>query len=182
MRLFFAILFPETVKDGLCAAMEKMRPCFPGGNFTRRENLHLTLAFLGEAGPAQAESAREALRAVRAAPFRLQIGGIGCFRRGGGDIYWAGVEKSRPLAALHDALNAQLRARGLRTEDQPFRPHLTLVRRAVLAPGCDRGVFDVPVTRMRAEKVSLMESRREEGRLVYLEKDFQELKEGEGKG
>lgn len=178
MRLFFAAFFPEEVKDGLCAVMEKMRPCCPGGTFTRRDNLHLTLAFLGETGPEQAVSARAALKAICAEPFWLQIGGMGCFRREGGDIYWAGVEKSRPLTSLYDALNAELRARGLRTENRPFHPHLTLVRRAVPDRMCDRGAFAVPVMRMRVEKISLMESRREEGRLVYLEKDFQELKGG----
>lgn len=179
MRLFIAVLFSEKIKDGLCAAMEKMRPCCARGIFTHRDNLHLTLAFLGESGPEQAESACAALKAVRAEPFWLQIGGIGCFRRQGGDIYWAGVEKSPALGDLYDALKAELRARNLRTEDRPFHPHLTLVRQASLSGGCDRRAFSVPVMRMHVEKISLMESRREDGRLVYLEKDFQELKGGE---
>ncbi len=179
MRLFIAVLFSEEIKDSLCTAMEKMRPCCARGVFTRRDNLHLTLAFLGENGPEQAESARAALKAVRAEPFWLQIGGIGCFRREGGDIYWAGVEKSQALGSLYDTLKAELRARNLRTEDRPFHPHLTLARQASLSGGCDRRAFSVPVMRMRVEKISLMESRREDGRLVYLEKDFQKLKGGE---
>ena len=179
MRLFIAVLFPETFKDGLCAAMEKMRPCCEQGVFAGRDNLHLTLAFLGEVASSQAGSAHAALKAVRAGPFPLEIGGIGCFRRAGGDLYWAGVEKSRALGGLYDALKAELRARGLRTEARPFYPHLTLVRQAVLKSGCDRRAFSVPVMRMRVEKISLMESRRERGRLVYLEKDSQELKGGE---
>ncbi len=176
MRMFIAVLFPEEVKDGLCAAMDEMRPLCAKGVFTRRDNLHLTLAFLGEAGPAQAESARLALKAVGAGPFSLQIGGIGCFRRPGGDIYWAGVEKNRPLAGLRESLRGELRARGLPVEDRPFHPHLTLVRQAVLKSGCDRRALSVPVMRMRVEKISLMESRREEGRLTYLERDFHRLK------
>ena len=47
MRLFLAILFEEPVKDRLCEAMELIRRSTRTSRLTRRENLHLTLVFLG---------------------------------------------------------------------------------------------------------------------------------------
>ena len=62
MRLFAAIRFSPAVEEALWAAVGDLR-CRGAGTFTRRENLHLTLAFLGEtADAAAAEAAVEALR------------------------------------------------------------------------------------------------------------------------
>lgn len=178
MRLFYAVLLPEEIRDILCALMDRMRPRFRSGVFTRRENLHLTLAFLGEMDPEQIRAARAALEALRAEPFPLRFGPAGRFRRSGGDVYWAGVERSRELEELHGMLNRELCDRGLPVDGRPFRPHLTLVRQGVPADGFG-GQFDVPALRMRIDRVSLMESGRIGGRLVYTEKAFQILKGGE---
>lgn len=178
MRLFYAFLLPEEMRDALCALMDRMRPCFRSGVFTRRENLHLTLAFLGEMGPEQTWAARDALKALHAEPFPLRFGSAGRFRRNGGDVYWVGVERNAALEELHGRLDRELRARGLPVEDRPFRPHLTLVRQGVPTDGFD-GQSDVPAMSMRADRVSLMESGRVGGRLVYTEREFQMLKGGE---
>lgn len=178
MRLFYALLFPQEIRDALCALMDRMRPCFRSGVFTLRENLHLTLAFLGEMGPEQTRAARAALEALHAEPFPLRFGSAGCFRHSGGDVYWAGVERSRELEELHGMLDGELRARGLPVDGRPFRPHLTLVRQGVPADGFG-AQFEVPALSMRVDRVSLMESGRIGGRLVYTEKEFQILKGGE---
>ena len=47
MRLFAAIRFSPAVEEALWAAVGDLR-CRGAGTFTRRENLHLTLAFIGE--------------------------------------------------------------------------------------------------------------------------------------
>ena len=48
MRLFVAIAFPETVKDGLEAGIRALRKQGVRASWSQRENLHLTLEFLGE--------------------------------------------------------------------------------------------------------------------------------------
>ena len=48
MRLFYAILLSEEMKQALVGAQDFLRAQGIQGNYTRRENLHLTLAFLGE--------------------------------------------------------------------------------------------------------------------------------------
>lgn len=169
MRLFFAIEFPKSVKDELCATMDKMRPCCAKGRFVQHDNLHLTLAFLGEVPPVRLPEVKEAMNAVSARPFSLQIGGMGCFRQHGGDLYWAGVEHSVPLGSLYRSLCAELQKHGFRTESRSYLPHLTLVRQAVLKENCDHSVFNVPVMRMEVEKFSLMLSERRDGKPVYTE-------------
>lgn len=169
MRLFFALEFGDTVKDALCEAMDRIRPCCEQGRFTPRANLHLTLVFLGEVPPERLAEARRAMEEVPATSFPLQIGGMGCFRQRGGYLYWAGVERSAPLLALHDSLCGRLRKRGFHVEEQVYRPHLTLVRQAVLKEDCDRSALTVPVLQSKAERFGLMLSERKDGCQVYTE-------------
>ena len=75
MRLFLAILFEEPVKDRLCEAMELIRRSTRTSRLTRRENLHLTLVFLGELR--EAGKVREAMEEIRTGPFPLEIRGLG---------------------------------------------------------------------------------------------------------
>ena len=48
MRLFIAIPLSDTMKDALTAVQDEMYDNGVRGNFTSRENMHLTLAFIGE--------------------------------------------------------------------------------------------------------------------------------------
>lgn len=100
MRLFVAIRFSPAVRAVLLDAMDALRRQGQG-TFTRPENLHLTLAFLGE------------------------VEDLGRFE----DLWWAGVRDNERLEAL--ALRAQdaLRQAGFSVERRPWRPHITLVRR-----------------------------------------------------
>ena len=85
MRLFLAIQLSPAVREALLTAQDALRRQ-GRGSFPPPENLHLTLAFLGEAeDPARA---RAALSEVSCRPFSLAVGGPpGHF----GDLWWAGV-------------------------------------------------------------------------------------------
>ncbi|MDD4798518.1 MAG: 2'-5' RNA ligase family protein, partial [Clostridia bacterium] len=48
MRLFVAICFTEEIKNVLLETIKKLRGQTLSGIFTDPENLHLTLAFIGE--------------------------------------------------------------------------------------------------------------------------------------
>lgn len=118
MRLFLAILFEEPVKDRLCEAMELIRRSTRTSRLTRRENLHLTLVFLGELR--EAGKVREAMEEIRTGPFPLEIRGLGRFQRNGGDLYWAGIEPSLPLQNLYLELKNALAGKGIAVEDRPY--------------------------------------------------------------
>ena len=71
MRLFVAVLLSEPMRQALLDTMAQMRAQGARGNFTRKENLHVTLAFLGETDAQGCVRAKRALDACAAscAPF-----------------------------------------------------------------------------------------------------------------
>lgn len=115
MRLFFAAWPPAGTAEALARwAREAQRES--GGRAVPAENIHLTLAFLGEVDP---QAARALGASVRLAPagFALEEARFWAHNR----ILWAGPrETPATLAALAHALG----------EKRPFAAHVTLVRRA----------------------------------------------------
>lgn len=91
MRLFVALQLEDRVKDALIQFIDSVRPHTQEGRFSHRENLHLTLSFIGETG--KVAQAKRALHRVQAEPFVISTAGVGRFRRSTGDILWAGVAK-----------------------------------------------------------------------------------------
>ena len=158
MRLFVAVPLSPAVRDMLKRGMADLRRQ-GGGTFTRVENLHLTLAFLGETDRlAAAEAALD--RCCPGPSFSVTVGGLGRF----GDLWWTGVqEDGRRLADLAGAVQEALRAEGFAIERRPWKPHITLVRRwRGSAPA-----VKLPQTPMEIRRFFLMESVRRDGRLVY---------------
>ena len=164
MRLFVAIGLSQEVRSALLAAIDVLRRQ-GRGNFTRPENLHLTLAFIGETDRAQ--EAEAAILGVEAPAFSLMVEGIGRFQ----DLYWAGTAPCPPLTTLQRQVEGALRSWEFPLERRPFRPHLTLCRSYRPGPGFDPaavkralGAPACPIDRIR-----LMASSRVDGRLTYTE-------------
>ncbi len=133
MRAFVALVPPEDALAELAAAVAAL-PDEPRLRWTRREQWHLTLAFLGEVD----ESARDRLteRLARAArrhpPVELALAGGGRF---GDRVLWAGVDGDRTgLRLLAGSVGAAARRSGLPVDERPHRPHLTLARARPPAP------------------------------------------------
>lgn len=168
MRLFVAIQLEEPMKDALCAAIGRLKAAALQGSFTHRENLHLTLAFIGETNRLQA--AKEALQGVVASPFTLTLAAPGRFKRPDGDLCWMGVQHTQALSALQVQVTERLTDAGFALEKRAFTPHLTLGRRVKLPPGFDWKALEQPApASMAVGRVSLMLSERIAGRLTYTE-------------
>lgn len=159
MRLFVAVPLSPAVRTVLLRGMEDLRRQ-GRGTFTHPENLHLTLAFLGETDCLAA--ARAALDRCRmGSAFPITVGGLGRFN----DLWWTGVqEEGNCLAELAQAVQNALRLEGFAIERRTWRPHITLVRRW----RGDTPTVKLPQTPMQVRQVLLMESARQNGRLVYL--------------
>ena len=71
MRLFFALLLPDEALPMLQAVQNRLASCAQAARLTKPENLHLTLAFLGETPPEKLSQAKDALQAVGAAEMSL---------------------------------------------------------------------------------------------------------------
>ena len=122
MRLFIALCPPEETRRQLSEAIHALQ--MQGvGRFTKEENLHLTLAFLGETD--RTNEAIDALSSISASPFTVTIERLGTFD----DLLWAGAEPGAELTALQQELSVRLSSAGFSLEDRSFIPHITLVRR-----------------------------------------------------
>lgn len=130
MRLFFAVQLPGEVKETLRPALEAARAAAGDGlGLTRVEQLHFTLAFIGETD--RLDDAAAAADAVRALPqFELAIGSRGAFPNlSRPRVLWIGAtDGAAALTTLAETLAAGLRERGFKLEERAFQPHLTLGR------------------------------------------------------
>ncbi|MFD8591249.1 RNA 2',3'-cyclic phosphodiesterase [Streptomyces sp. NPDC059637] len=130
MRLFVAVTPPAPVLDELARRVGHLRE-LPGADGLRwfpRENWHLTTTFLGEVADPEREELEAALAAAagRYGPFGIALAGGGRF---GDRTLWTDVEGDREvLVELAGAMDDAARACGVRIDDRPYRPHLTLAR------------------------------------------------------
>ena len=128
MRLFVALTPPGEVVEELCAGTAALRRLAPGLRWTRPEQWHVTLAFLGEVGDDVVDELTRRLSraAARHPPLSLVLGGGGRF---GHQVLWTPVQGDRDgLRRLADSVRAAARRSRLRVEQRPYRPHLTLAR------------------------------------------------------
>ena len=169
MRLFIAISLDEAVRDAICGIQTQLRSAALCGRMTRRENLHLTLAFLGENPPSQIPDIRAAMETAAGPAFVLQFSKLGRFRRDGGDIWWLGAEESAPLQSLAAALQGELRRRGFALEERKFMPHLTLGRQIQTLPEFDKNSIAGQAPPQQVSQITLFSSERVRGVLTYRE-------------
>jgi 2'-5' RNA ligase len=92
-----------------------------------RDNLHLTLAFLGHLPAARRDDAVAVAESIAAARFDLCLDRLGYWKHN--RILWAGGESAH-LEALAGELASRLRTAGFLLESRPFAAHLTLLRDA----------------------------------------------------
>ena len=131
MRLFLAIELPEAVRTHLEAVQQLLRPHARSVSWTRAQNLHLTLKFLGEVPDPDLPHVTAALERVPvASPIALQSEGLEIFPpRGPIRILAAALKGDVPrLAALVEGLEEALAPLGFARETRRFTPHLTLGR------------------------------------------------------
>ena len=107
MRLFIAIRFSDEIKGGLAEIQSFLKNHDVRGNFTKLENLHLTLAFIGEY--ADPDGVMDTMRTVSFDPFSLRLQGFGSF----GDLYWCGIGENNGLSAYVKRLRRALAENGI---------------------------------------------------------------------
>ena len=136
-RLFFGVPVPGPARAPL-EALPELEPMLTGARLTPPGGWHLTLAFLGQVQP---EMADEVVRVGETAvagvgPARLRLEGGGTFPAGRrARVLWTGIGGDvEVLVRLAAALASACKAAGLRSEDRPLAPHLTLARFSTPAP------------------------------------------------
>jgi 2'-5' RNA ligase len=149
VRLFFALWPPRETAKALGEWASQVAAA-AGGRAIAQENIHLTLAFLGEADPRKASAA--AARATGKS-FELPIDTRKYWKHN--KIVWAGpAAMPEELASLVESLHGSLKAKGFVLEERPFAAHITLVRKAGLA----RDLPELPRVRWPAREFVLVRS------------------------
>jgi 2'-5' RNA ligase len=161
-RLFFALWPDEGVRSALAAAAHEAQ-AQAGGRAVSPEKIHLTLFFIGSTGRARVPAIEALGASLRSSPFELVLDTLGYWRRNG--IVWCGAARCpEALARLAADLCEALAREGVRAEERPYVPHVTLVRDAARAP---RNIAFAP-SAWRAREFVLVESAPDRGSVRYM--------------
>ena len=174
MRLFIAACLDPSTKNSIAEIQRQLRVHFSRANYSRPENLHVTLHFFGEGYDSQLNDISGAIDALSAIPFTLRLHGIGHFsRRSGGDLWWLGIRNPSGLLALHSELSENILGAGLyqslNQRELRFSPHITIAREVVTSRDFDERAFSEAMREIPClvDTVGLMKSEYTGGRLVY---------------
>ena len=163
MRLFIAICFDENMLDSLTEIQDDLLRCGVKGNYTPRENLHMTLAFIGDYD--DPEQIVEVMQKVPLKSFSIRLNGFRPFR----DMFFADMEDNENLRDYVKRLRKALFEEEIPFDRKKFLPHVTLIRKA----DCTRGKAFLPEFQesepMRVNGISLMKSERCKHGMVYTE-------------
>ncbi|MFP3089131.1 RNA 2',3'-cyclic phosphodiesterase [Treponema sp. TIM-1] len=152
MRTFVALELPPEFIPSLHQIQARLQDRYPHFRWSREENHHITLAFLGEVDEKGVALLQEALQETlqNTAAFSISAGRIITFPPGGAVRILAldierGKNDIRNLAACFEKKLAALGEREAysfrKPETRPYTPHITLARKggvAVTLPGDER--------------------------------------------
>ena len=163
MRLFIAICFDENMLDSLVEIQDDLMRSGVKGNYTPRENLHMTLAFIGDYD--DPEQIVEVMQKVPLRSFSVKLSGFRPFR----DMFFAELEENENLRDYVKRLRTALLDEEIPFDRKKFLPHVTLIRKA----DCTKEKAFLPEFQggdsMKVNGISLMKSERGRHGMVYTE-------------
>ena len=194
VRLFFALEPDPPCCDSIQYVLRTNQPVLSRcGKITDRDNLHLTLRFLGDRPNGQIKELETVLANVAAIqpPFLFYLDHFGLFgpeqagskRTARKQVLWLGSDQNEPIGHLADLLDQALVQKSLLAPDLlrpasgdrqceylPFRAHLTLTRQV---PRDETGnllqqLQSFSPIPFQVRFISLMQSVRIQDRLRYL--------------
>ena len=127
MRLFIAIEIPEDIKEYLTSIQEKIYMNSNKIRFVKKEQIHLTLKFLGEVQPNIADEIKDNLKRINFNPFSVVLDNLDIFPN---DSYirviWVGLKPEQPILELQKSIDGSLKK--LFKKEKNFKAHVTLAR------------------------------------------------------
>ena len=129
---FYALELPAEIKETLKETIHGLQDKMPFKTWVHPQDLHITLAFLGNAPEAKIKAANEMIEAAldNATTFNLEINHLGIFgRKDSPRIFWAGLEESSELNEVRETVFSFCSAAGFTLETRPFSPHITIARK-----------------------------------------------------
>lgn len=125
VRLFVGLELAPDIKE----ALDFARGGVEGAHWQRDEQLHLTLAFIGEVPSSTVRQIEDELSAIAFDPFELSLEGVNMFgNTRQPKTLWAGVADEAPLHHLHEKVMNALERIGVEPDRRRYKPHVTLAR------------------------------------------------------
>jgi 2'-5' RNA ligase len=127
MRLFIAIEIPEEVKEYIVKIQKDIDDTANKIRFADKNQIHLTLKFLGEVQPDKADVIKEELKRISFNPFSVQLDKIGVFPDEGYiRVIWVGLKPEEPILELQKDIDEALEKSF--KKEKNFKAHITLAR------------------------------------------------------
>lgn len=148
MRVFIAVELSDEMKKPVITFMHDLKKSGITGNFVPAQNLHMTLAFIGETDDVR--PIREAMDRITPEKARLIVSGCEFWD----DTLVLTVKGNQKLKKLSQDIRKELKNRGISYDEQEFRPHISVIRRV-------KGrklTVPAPAAEMTVTKISLMKS------------------------
>ncbi|MDE1874245.1 MAG: RNA 2',3'-cyclic phosphodiesterase [Candidatus Micrarchaeota archaeon] len=127
MRAFIALDVPEQVRQR--AEILERDFAIDGVTLVKKEAMHITLQFLGDIDAGQGEMVVEAMKGIRFRPFGVSLSGLSYFTPRMIRVIFVEAKKGgKELADLYGVLGKELKAKGIRFEEEKYTPHFTIAR------------------------------------------------------
>ena len=160
MRIFVALEPSPAFRDALSAVQDRLRSAGVTGRYLTPDNLHLTLAFIGE-WPAAVTGLLPAVRE----PFPITLSHLGVFPEA--RVLWAGTAPSQALDELAAQVRNVLKEAGIPFDPKGFYPHITLLRKPAVPAGLDLSGIALPPACMTVREVCLYRSEHTPDGMAY---------------
>lgn len=131
MRIFIGIKLDESVLDKIEKFLKPFKKIASPLKWTARENLHVTLKFIGEVSDEKYKQIETFLAGADFNTGAIALNIIGCGKFGKGrdlNIFWAGLEENQKLEDMFNRIEKTLQKAGVPKEDRQFKPHITIAR------------------------------------------------------
>lgn len=135
MRLFIAINLSEEIKSNIETSARLVKSYSTKGSFPKRDNYHITLAFLGDVDEDRIPALRFIMDQCKVDSFPISVEEIDAFHKKDGDIVHRRIEATRRLYNVQEKLTRLLRKSDFNLDKKAFTPHITIARRVVWKKG-----------------------------------------------
>ena len=129
MRVFIALCLPQRTRENLTRSATEMKHFATRGNWVDEHNYHVTLHFLGEVAENDLMYVVDAMDKIKELPaMTLALDKFSVWR--GSDLICCKLRKNAQLTQLQQKLGENLEQNGFDVEHRPYRPHVTVCRKA----------------------------------------------------
>ncbi|RLE69292.1 MAG: RNA 2',3'-cyclic phosphodiesterase [Thermoprotei archaeon] len=131
IRTFIAIdIVDNSILDKIVSVQRDLSSCNARLKLVKRENIHLTLRFLGEITSLLLEDVRKIVEKIEYNSFKITLSGLGAFPSSSNPrVIWIGLsEGAKHAENIFNFLENELKRIGFRPEPKGFSPHITIAR------------------------------------------------------